>query len=88
MPEELLNTEDVLKALQIEENELEELVTLGDIRPVPQEKTMKYRRTDVFKLKREREEVRTIVMKRRPPEVPDESLDDLLVSFKAPEELD
>ncbi|MCZ6688875.1 MAG: hypothetical protein O7H41_04665 [Planctomycetota bacterium] len=62
MATEYLNLEDVLKELQIDDNELKQLVSDGDLRSFRDSGVMKFKREDVLKVKKGRETEPTIIL--------------------------
>lgn len=62
MATEYLNFEEVLRELQVDENELKQLVSDGDLRGFRDADSMKFKREDVLKVKKGRETEPTIIL--------------------------
>ncbi|MFP4056325.1 MAG: hypothetical protein ACLF0G_05615 [Candidatus Brocadiia bacterium] len=63
MPDEYISFDDALRELQMQEAELRALVSQGKLRAFRDENTLKFRRSDVEGLRKERETEPTLVMK-------------------------
>lgn len=62
MATEFLTFDDVLKELQVDEDELKKLVSEGDLRGFRDGASMKFKRDDIIKLKKGRETEPTIIL--------------------------
>jgi len=62
MPEDYLSFDDALRELQMEEAELRTLVSQGKLRAFRDENTLKFRRSDIEQLRKERETEPTLVL--------------------------
>jgi hypothetical protein len=78
MAEEYMSFDEVLSALQIDEDELKKMVSAGELRGFRDGASMKFKKADVFKLKKGRETEPTIILSDSDAEItlPEESADD------------
>jgi len=66
MPDEYLSFDDALRDLQMQEAELRSLVAQGKLRAFRDENTLKFRRSDVESLRKQREAEPTLRMRQEP----------------------
>jgi len=67
MPEDYLSFDEALRALQMQEAELRALVSQGKLRAFRDENTLKFRRSDVETLRKQRETEPTLVLRPSAP---------------------